>query len=102
MQGLTGEEAEPALQAMLERLYDDATDFAFPERRFELVYADVEKTLYETSQPAAFVVAVRGLEMGVERVDLGEAMWLEEGVFNVDDLLGGAAEAAALAAKSAG
>jgi hypothetical protein len=37
-----------------------------------------------------------------QKILAGEALWLEEGVFNVDDLLGGAAEAAALAAKSAG
>src|SRR5215210_6517023 len=28
--GLRGEEAEPALKAMLERLYEDATSFRFP------------------------------------------------------------------------
>ena len=35
MSGLRGEQAEPALRAMLERLYEDATGFAFPEERFE-------------------------------------------------------------------
>jgi alkylation response protein AidB-like acyl-CoA dehydrogenase len=37
-----------------------------------------------------------------QRVLGGEAVSLEEGVFNVDDLLAGAGEAAALAAKTAG
>ena len=37
MNGLRGEQAEPALQAMLERLYEDATSFGFPEERFERV-----------------------------------------------------------------
>jgi hypothetical protein len=36
--GLRGEQAEPALRAMLERLYKDATSFGFPEERFERVY----------------------------------------------------------------
>src|SRR5947199_7227702 len=40
--GLRGEQAEPALQAMLERLYEDATSFGFPEERFERVYLEVE------------------------------------------------------------
>src|SRR5215208_5853129 len=34
--GLRGEQAEPALQAMLERLYEDSTSFGFPEERVEL------------------------------------------------------------------
>ena len=46
MNGLRGEQAEPALQAMLERLYEDATSFGFPEERFERVYREVEATLY--------------------------------------------------------
>ena len=50
MNGLRGAEAEPALQAMLERLYEDVTDFTFPEERFERVYAEVERTLYEESR----------------------------------------------------
>ena len=33
--GLRGEQAEPALRAMLDRLYEDATSFGFPEERFE-------------------------------------------------------------------
>ena len=44
--GLRGEQAEPALRAMLERLYEDATSFGFPEERFERVYGEVELTLY--------------------------------------------------------
>src|SRR3954447_13792346 len=41
--GLRGEQADPALQALLERLYEDATSFGFPEERFERVYRDVEQ-----------------------------------------------------------
>ena len=77
--GLRGAEAEPALQAMLERLYEDLTDFSFPEERFERVYADVERTLFERSQPATVVVAVHGLELVPERIDLGDGVSLERG-----------------------
>ena len=77
--GLRGAEAEPALQAMLERLYEDLTDFSFPEERFERVYADVERTLFERSQPATVLVAVHGLELAGERVQLADGIWLERG-----------------------
>ena len=77
--GLRGAEAEPALQAMLERLYEDLTDFSFPEERFEGVYAEVERTLFEKSQPATVVVAVHGLELVPDRIDLGDGISLERG-----------------------
>jgi len=77
--GLRGAEAEPALQAMLERLYEDATDLAFPEERFERVYAEVERTLYERSQPATVLAPVHGLILDVERVDLGGGLALVRG-----------------------
>jgi hypothetical protein len=77
--GLRGAEAEPALRAMLERLYEDATDFAFPEERFERVYAEVERTLYVRSRPATVVAAVHGLELEVDRVELGDGVALVRG-----------------------
>ena len=40
-----GADAEPALRAMLERLYEEGTRFEFPEERFESVYGEVERTL---------------------------------------------------------
>ncbi len=77
--GLEGGRAEPALQAMLERLYEDVTDFSFPEERFERVYAEVEQTLFEKSLPATVVVAVHGIEMEADRVELGEGLELLRG-----------------------
>ena len=53
--GVRGGEAEPALRAMLERLYEDATSFVFPEERFEAVYAEVERTLYRDTTRTAVV-----------------------------------------------
>lgn len=79
LSGLRGAEAEPALKAMLERLYEDLSDFAFPEERFERVYAEVEGTLYEKSQSATVLVPVHGLEMQCERVELGDGMSLVRG-----------------------
>jgi hypothetical protein len=77
--GLRGAEAEPALRAMLDRLYEDATDLSFPEQRFERVYAEVERTLYERSQPATVVAPLHGLVLDVERVDLGGGLELVRG-----------------------
>lgn len=90
--GLRGAEAEPALAAMLERIYEDATDFAFPEERFERVYAEVERTLYERSQPATVLAAMHGLALEAERVDLGSGLALVRGGHTdaPDDALWGA------------
>jgi hypothetical protein len=77
--GLRGGEADPALRAMLERLYEDMSDFTFPEERFERVYAEVERTLYEESVQATVLVPVHGLELQAERVELGDGMELARG-----------------------
>jgi hypothetical protein len=77
--GLRGAEAEPALRAMLERIYEDATDLSFPEERFERVYAEVEQTLYERSQPATVLAALYGLELEADRVELGNGVALVRG-----------------------
>ena len=77
--GLRGEQAEPALQAMLERLYEDATSFGFPEERFERVYREVEVTLYRDAVRARVMAPLRGAWMDAERVELGEGLSLVRG-----------------------
>jgi hypothetical protein len=76
LQGLPGVDAEPALRALLDRLYADATSFEFPEERFEKVYAEVERTLYEDSVAATVVAPLPGLELEHGRVDLGDGLSL--------------------------
>jgi hypothetical protein len=76
---LSGEQAEPALRAMLERLYEDATSFGFPEERFERVYREVEATLYRDAQAARVVAPLRGVAIEADRIDLGEGLWLMRG-----------------------
>jgi hypothetical protein len=61
---------------MLLRLYDDATSFEFPEERFEKVYGDVERTLYEDSLAATVIAPLPGLELEHGRVDLGDGLSL--------------------------
>ena len=77
--GLRGEEAEPALRAMLERLYEDATSFGLPEERFERVYGEVELTLYRDAVRARVIAPVHGAWMHAERVELGDGLSLVRG-----------------------
>jgi hypothetical protein len=77
--GLRGEQAEPALRAMLERLYEDATSFGFPEERFERLYREVEATLYHDSVRAQVVAPLRGADMEADRVDLDQGLSLQRG-----------------------
>ena len=76
LQGLSGKEAEPALRAMLHRLYEDASAFDFPEERFERVYAEVERTLYESSVRSTVLVPVSGLALESPRVDVADGLSL--------------------------
>jgi hypothetical protein len=77
--GLSGQQAEPALQAMLERLYEDATSFGFPEERFERVYREVEVTLYHDTVRARVVAPLPGAWIEAERVELGGGLALVRG-----------------------
>lgn len=79
LQGVPGVDAEPALRELMNRLYADATSFEFPEERFEKVYAEVERTLYEDSVAATVIAPVPGLELEHGRVDLGDGMSLVGG-----------------------
>jgi hypothetical protein len=77
--GVSGEQAEPALRAMLERLYEDATSFGFPEERFERVYRHLEATLYRDALAARVVAPLRGVAIEAERIDLGDGLALVRG-----------------------
>jgi hypothetical protein len=74
-----GADSEPALRALLERLYEDASGFEFPEERFERVYAEFERTLYEHTMRAAVVATVHGLVLERDRVELGGGLVLARG-----------------------
>lgn len=80
VQGVAGgADPEPALQAMLERLYEDATNFEFPEDRFERAYVDLEASLYEDTQRAAVVAPLCGMRIESDRIDLGDGVALVAG-----------------------
>jgi hypothetical protein len=77
--GMAGEQAEPALRAMLERLYEDSTSFGFPEERFERLYAEVEQTLYRDAVRTRVVAPLHGVLIESESVDLGDGLSLLRG-----------------------
>ena len=79
MNGRDGADAEPALRAMLERLYDDLTSFAFPEERFERVYAEVERSLYEGTTRTVILAPLHGVRLDMERGELGDGLALVRG-----------------------
>src|SRR5688500_2762516 len=80
VQGITGAaDPEPALRAMLERLYEDATNFEFPEERFERVYQDVEVSLYQDTMRAAVIAPMSGMRIESDRIDLGDGVALVAG-----------------------
>jgi hypothetical protein len=72
-------EAEPALRAMLERLFEDATSFDFPEDRFERVYSELECTLYDGTMRVAAVAPLLGARIESRRVELGSGICLVQG-----------------------
>src|SRR5947209_8030209 len=77
--GAASADPEPALRAMLERLYRDATSFEFPEERFERVYAELERALYDNCLRAAIVAPLLGVALERDRVDLGDGLFLVAG-----------------------
>ncbi len=79
LRGVPGVDAEPALRAMLDRLYTEVTSFEFPEERFETVYAEVERTLYDGTLPASVVASLPGLVLERDRVELGDGLALVAG-----------------------
>ncbi|MEX2196195.1 MAG: hypothetical protein WD844_12995 [Thermoleophilaceae bacterium] len=79
VRGVGGDDAEPALHALLDRLYEDATGFEFPEERYERVYAEVEGTLYEHAIRMSVITPLRGLRMDSDRVELGGGLALVRG-----------------------
>src|SRR4051794_19506738 len=77
--GGSSADSEAGLSAMLERLYEDATSFEFPEERFERVYGEVERALFENTIRTALIAPLHGVELEHDRVDLGDGLFLIAG-----------------------
>jgi len=67
---------EPALLALLERLWQDASGFDFPEQRFEHVYAEVEELVYRRATRVRVVVPLCGPRLEPARLGLDEGLAL--------------------------
>ena len=79
VRGVNGVDPAPALRAMLERLYEDASELDFPEERFERVYAEVEETLYADATGVTVIAPLPGIELGGSRIELGGGLALVAG-----------------------
>jgi hypothetical protein len=77
--GQTEGGAEPALLALLERLYEDASSFDFPSERFARVYSEVERTLYAHTMKASVVCPLNALRMQEDRIDISDGLVLMRG-----------------------
>jgi len=78
--GEPGADAEPAMRAMLERLYEDSPSFAFPEERFERVYAGVERALYAGLMRATVAAPLLGVRLESARIELANDLMLADPV----------------------
>jgi hypothetical protein len=79
MQAASDADSEPAMRAMLERLYEDSTTFEFPEERFERIYGEVERALLENTIRTALIAPLHGVELETDRLDLGDGLFLVAG-----------------------
>ena len=76
---VSGEQAEPALRAMLERLYEDATSSASPRSASSASTARWSRRSTATRWRAGVVAPLRGVAIEAERVDLGDGLSLVRG-----------------------
>jgi hypothetical protein len=71
--------SEAVLRDVLDRLYEGASDFAFPEQRFEALAAEIERTIVDAAVPMAVVVCLGGVRLASDRVELDEELSLVAG-----------------------
>lgn len=74
--GLAGDGAGSVLRDLLERLYSDATTFAFPEERFEGLCAELEQAISDGQVATVVAVPVYGVRIAGRRVDLDDCLAL--------------------------
>lgn len=94
--GESAEQGDPesaALRALVTRVFEDSTEFAFDPQRFERAYAELERTLLESRTLGQVAAPVRGLALVSPEVALGEGLSL----VRADALVDPPAEVARLA-----
>lgn len=67
---LPGAGSDAVLEDILARIYDEATDFAFPERRFEEVAAELDDAAGGAQLPATVLVRLDGVDLTADLVEV--------------------------------
>jgi len=68
-----------ALRVLLQRIFEDASEFVLTPERFEHAYGELESCLYEGRNEIRVVVPVLGMTIGSEEIDLGNGVTLVAG-----------------------
>lgn len=89
VRGLTEAGTDAVLHDVVDRLWEDASEFALPEERFERLYPEIEQRVGETTLVATVIVPVMGARLSSTRVELepGVALVCESAIDELPDFL---------------
>jgi hypothetical protein len=73
------ERAEDALRLFLSRVFEDSTDFALTDLRFEAAYTELERVVCDGRTESVVVAPVLGVDLGADQVDMGDGLVLVRG-----------------------
>jgi hypothetical protein len=73
------ERAEDALRLFLARVFEDSTDFVLSDQRFESAYTELESVVCEGRTESVVVAPLLGVDLGSEKLDMGEGLVLLRG-----------------------
>ena len=79
IRGLGAKGGEPVLRDVVERLYEDATDFGFPEQRFELIAEELGENVGESAVRAVVIGRVHGVHLASPAIGLDDQLALAGG-----------------------
>lgn len=76
---LSGSGGEPVLRDLIERIYNESTDFGFPERRFELICSEIGQAVGDSVVRAVVIGRVHGVHLASPAVGLDDQLALAGG-----------------------
>jgi hypothetical protein len=79
IRGIGAKGGEPVLRDLVERLYEDATDFGFPEQRFELIAEELGENVGESAVRAVVIGRVHGVHLASPAIGLDDQLALAGG-----------------------
>ncbi|MEA2346648.1 MAG: hypothetical protein QOG62_435 [Thermoleophilaceae bacterium] len=79
VRALAGSGGEIVFRDLVDRIYDEASDFGFPEQRFELICSEVGQTLGETVVRAVVIGRIHGVHLASPTVGLDDQLALAGG-----------------------